>query len=705
MTLWNNRNRTRGDDLFPAPGDGATVYETPPCFSWLPEPGEGPYVVVVRNAGGEVIRATCTENCFVPMRPLDAGEYVWDVFRGDTHRGETRFTVAPDAIPFPRPTAEETLAGVPKGHPRHLFSPADLPGLLVERTTEAATLRRTAERALLCAPIEAPRFLHDPAALPFREYFGLFRCACDRDLVALSLGYALFGDVRFGEAAKARLLAFASWDPDAECSLEDGSRDEIGLSLARCLPSVYDLLYPLLSEGERALVESAVAAYARQCERRLLSVDYLSHPGNSHAGRLPAYLGEAALILSDTDAVDRDTCLRWLSYALKIYGGIFPHYGGDDGGWAEGPFYATSYVRWFLPFFSAVERYTGKSLFARPFYRNLTRFLLTFADPAAENHPFGDGYWSPGESDREWPGFFAQNPFRYYARRFGPPSAQKKSAELENPAYYQLHLLDLFLPTPRETQAPEPGRLTVFPDTGLISMRTAPEHPGENTVCLIRASKYGSDSHRHPDQGGFALFYGGVALLSPSGYFGRRYGSKHHREWTNTSRAHNVPLFGGVGQYENDRRAVGRILAVSDDGSVLSASVEAGDAYPVPVKWTRGFALSDRTLTVTDEFETDAPGGITLCLHTLSRPEPDGVGFRMTHRGVTLICRPIEGIDRPPEICDAFSVGVNDGEPEEYAVTVPPQYHVFYRLPSGCRRATLTFSVLTDGEKRASTAR
>ena len=384
---------------------------------------------------------------------------------------------------------------------------------------------------------------------------------------------------------------------------------------------------------------------------------------------------------------------------LKIYGGIFPHYGGTDGGWAEGPFYATSYVRWYLPFFSAVERYTGKSLLSRPFYRNLTRFLLTFADPAVENHPFGDGYWSPGESDEEWPGFFAQNPYRYYARRFGPPSAEKRSGELESPAFYKLHLLDLFLPTKKETGAEEPGRLTVFPDTGLIALRTKPEDPGKNLVCLIRASRFGSDSHRHPDQGGFALFYGGVALLSPSGYFGRRYGTKHHREWTNSSRAHNVPLFCGVGQFENSYRAVGRVVSATDDGSTLAAEVEAGGAYPVPVEWKRAFALSDDTLTVTDEFSTETPGEVALCLHTLSSPEPDGDGFRMIRNGVTLVCRPLEGIDAPPEITDRFAVGLNEGEPAEYAATMPRQYHIYYRFPSDRRRVTLAFSVLRKPKK------
>ena len=56
MTLWEKRERAQNDDLFPAPAEGATVLETPPCFSWLPAPGEGSYTVVVKNRNGEVLR-------------------------------------------------------------------------------------------------------------------------------------------------------------------------------------------------------------------------------------------------------------------------------------------------------------------------------------------------------------------------------------------------------------------------------------------------------------------------------------------------------------------------------------------------------------------------------------------------------------------------------------------------------------------------
>ena len=102
---------------------------------------------------------------------------------------------------------------------------------------------------------------------------------------------------------------------------------------------------------------------------------------------------------------------------------------------------------------------------------------------------------------------------------------------------------------------------------------------------------------------------------------------------------------------------------------------------------------------MTDEFSTETPGEVALCLHTLSRPEPDGDGFRMIRNGVTLVCRPLEGIDAPPEITDRFAVGLNEGEPAEYAATMPRQYHIYYRFPSDRRRVALAFSVLGKPEK------
>lgn len=677
------QTRTEGRQIFPTPHDGATVEETPPCLAWLPLDGSPLYTVTLTRDGREIWRGETEKNYIIPDIPLEPGTYRWNLFTPDAERGEQSFTVSPDAVRVRRVTAEELLAAVPAGHPRHLFAPADIPVLLSSRKREIETLRRNLEEAYRDGLPERPMFHRSPDALPYREYFGRFRDFLDRDLVALSLGYALLGDEAAGAAARERLLTLCDWNPAGPCSLIGRYGDEVGLSFARCLPSVYDLLYSLLSPAERDLVAWTVAAYAEQCESRLRKLDFCRNPGNSHAGRLPAYLGEAALVLSDSGILPRETLLSWLSLALDIYSGIFPYYGGSDGGWAEGTFYSTSYTRWYLPFFCAVERYTGASFLARPFYQRLTQFFLHFANPDFENHPFGDGYWCSPD-DPEWPGFFAQNPCRLYAARFGPEEAKRRAEAAASPDLFRLHLLDVFIPDgqpPETALTGEVRNFAVFPDTGLLSMHTDLLHTGQDFACLVRASRFGSDSHRHPDQGSFALFFRGVSLISPSGYFGRRYGTKHHLEWLNSTRAHNAPLIGGEGQYPNSHLAVGEILSTSENDGVMTAVISAGSAYPGEITWHRTFVLSGRTLTVTDEISSPVPLAVTYPLHFLSRPEKDGNDLLLTRRGVSLRVTPLEGGLSSLSVTDRFAVGLNEGEPSAYHVTMPEQFHASWSTP------------------------
>ena len=78
------------------------------------------------------------------------------------------------------------------------------------------------------------------------------------------------------------------------------------MSLARCLPSVYDLLYPLLDEKEKVFVARTIKQYAQQSYDRLKAGDFCQNPGQSHLGRLPSYLGEAVLVLKDSNVLPRE---------------------------------------------------------------------------------------------------------------------------------------------------------------------------------------------------------------------------------------------------------------------------------------------------------------------------------------------------------------------------------------------------------------
>ncbi len=676
--------------LFPHPAEGGVTSETPPVFSFLGDPEVSDYTVLVYDDNGELAWEGKTERmAIVPEKILPPGAYTWDVIANagttaEEHRGIWSFRITADAVPFLRPSAVEIWNAIPDGHPRHLFTREDLPELRKSHKRELAVLRRNVALAYADGLPTPPRFHKDPDALAYREYFGRHRDYCDRNLVACALAFFLLDDRNAGAFAKKLFLTLCDWNPLGPCSLCGEWGDEIGLSHARCFPAVYDLLYELLTPKERKYAAQTVACYARQCEDRLRQIDFSANPGNSHAGRLPAYLGEAALVLKDSGVVSAEECMRWLSYVTEIYGGIFPYFGTEDGGWAEGIFYATSYTKWYLPFFSAVARYTGKNYLSRPFYRRYAQFLLHFCHPAYENHPFCDGYWCRPE-DKEWPGFFAQNPMRVYGELSEDPSVRERMMVYPDPDVYLLHLLDIFLPVPPIPNAPaEPvADMAVFPESGFASLHTDVRHIERDLALLIHATPFASGSHRPADQGSFALFYCGKSFITPSGYFGREYGTAHHMRYTNQTIAANAVLIDGEGQPYRDVHAVGRIVDWGEKNGVSHVRTDLTAAYPTLTRYIRTFRLAGRTVTITDEIEADHPVAVTYNLHSLAEPELYGENAAITRQvdnhTVTLSIQPLIGVLAGLTCTNRFAVDLNEGVPKEYQVTMPEQYHLSWQ--------------------------
>ena len=682
-----SQERVNGKQVFPAPGNGACVPENPPVFVWLPmtKDAEQVYECVVWDKQGNVVwRNTVSEHFCVPDEPLPVGTYEWDVQAIGTEfrRGKQSFQVTEKAIVFIRPTLEEVLSGIPKRHPRHLFSKQEIQDIVEKKKPEIDTLKRNIAQAYKDGLPMRPMYHVNESAIPYREYFGRFRDFCDRNLVACALGYALLDDEEAGKFAKKLFLHICDWNPAGPCSLAGPWGDEVGLSCARCFPAVFDLLYPLFTEKERRYAGETVAQYAFQCEQKMSRIHFTSNPGDSHAGRLPAYLGEAALVLWGEGILPEKILTSWLKKALHIYGGIFPHYGGADGSWAEGPFYSTSYTKWYLPFFSAIARYTGKNFLQRPFYRNYARFLLHFGLPDHEIHPFGDGYWCTPDS-KEWPGFYAQNPFRTYADLSAIPKAKEFETTLGAPELFSLHLLDVFLPKqhiPDGYQAADIKDAEAFHDGGFVSLHSDHCTPESDLHVVARASKFGPGSHRQPDNGSFAVFYGGTALITPSGYFGRAYGSKHHRQWFNTTKAHNVILVDGVGQSWEDFRHTAGILSCEMSGEKRKAVLALQPSYPMVESYFRTFEMIGRKqIIIEDVISAKEPVSITYPLHMMSKPKVEPEGITEYRNGIKMTIRMEMEAEYEVAFSDKYDVDLNEGEPQEYHVEQPSQYHIYWQ--------------------------
>jgi len=128
-------------------------------------------------------------------------------------------------------------------------------------------------------------------------------------------------------------------------------------------------------------------ARALQFLKRLQTLPFENSPYESHAGRLPGFLGECALSFIHDWPEARD----WLEYCTLIYMTAYPAWGGDDGGWQEGPSYWGAYMSFAIHFVVALRQATGIDLMQKPFFRNTPFFAFYTATPYHEQRPFGDG--------------------------------------------------------------------------------------------------------------------------------------------------------------------------------------------------------------------------------------------------------------------------------------------------------------------------
>jgi hypothetical protein len=382
-------------------------------------------------------------------------------------------------------------------------------------------------------------------------------------------------------------------------------------------------LSPLLTAEECDFVRPLLVRLAFQMEERLEQDQFKQFPGHSHTSRLPAYLGIAALALHKE--FDATTCERWLNYALMIYRGVLPFYGGADGSWVEGPFYSSSYTKWHHPFFLAVERLSGFSFYNHPFYKNYVKFAVDFVATQERIHPFGDGFWCQREG-KEWPGFFAQNPLRIYAQRFGDQTARHLDRVLESDIEsYKLHLLDV-VPTIPQLKHREMTSCVIESSSDLNHIYYSYAGLGKlsksKMALYYRASQFGNSSHRHADQGNFAFVDHGQNILTPSGSYGYRFGSQHHSLWTRTTQAHNLPLIAGGGQKLDCPSGVAHLIKQKNGPGFSYVVLDLTEAYTgCKHYWRTLVQCADKGIVVFDDIELTEAKEIQWRLHTPSQVE------------------------------------------------------------------------------------
>jgi hypothetical protein len=499
----------------------------------------------------------------------------------------------------------------------------------------------------------------------FREFRGVI----DNGMEPLALAYLFTGDRRYGEAALRILTEVAGWDPEGISSILAPYGDEIGLSLVKTGAHCYDWLYDLMDDSQRELVRRMLIARGNQMLWRLRDRrDFLAYPEESHAGRLPGYLCEHAIALAE-----EPEARVWLDYALRAICTVFPHWGGGDGGWAEGIGYGRAYNTILLPPFEAVRAALGINLWQRPFFRKVRWFFFYCTSPIGEIAPFGDG--GTTGSPRGGASLMI-----HHAQLFNDPACRWWAHQANPNARKSANLINLILPD--EVKPLPPHDLpddAVFRGVGWAALHSDVADPENDTFVLFKSSPYGSISHSHADQNCFCILKGGKALATSSGYYGPSYGMPHHARWTRQTKAHCGILVDGEGQVDRSAEAQGMIRSFNTCDLFGYVCGDATKAYGGRLeKFLRHIALICPGLVcIVDELVAPKPSSFQWLLHAF---EP----FELDEESQTVVSRRQGARMRvwlytPGGFhfsqTDRFETPYNEGIPSKYHRDMPNHYH------------------------------
>lgn len=627
------KEKSRPSMLFPRPYDGHTLPISPPGFCWYPAPGASDYILRITDEAGKILYEKLTGKgpVHLPDKVLGPGTYTWDVFALDdkgkavARRGNESFSIAETFEELPWIPPGELLERVPAEHSRIQYLRSNLP-LIKKRlaTTHKMVwknIKSSADESLNKPAPDYPAYhlTTEPTQrrMEYQKYFQYFRGFIDNALYNLSLAYLMSGENKYAVAAKRILLEVTDWptDYDDVSSVAAQWGDEVGLSMSRYAHKIYDWLYDALTDSEKERVLKMCEGRAWQTYKLLKETEYLTYPGSSHPARLIAYLAEMAIAM----AGEVEGPETWLDFSLKALTTFYPHWGGIDGGWAEGVPYGLWYNNFYIPAFDTLEATAGYNLWKRPFFSSIRYFYLYCTSPLARIRPFGDSAESGGPNSSQSDAFIRL--MDYHANRY----KDGYTAWWIKQVPFSESFKDINTANFNNDVTPRPPvdlpNSKVFRGVGWAGLHSDLSEPANDTFMLFKSSPYGSVSHSHADQNSFAIFKGGVALAIPSGYYGPSYGMPHHAEWTRSTKANNSVLVNGQGQVIRDDKASGTISYFKDQKNHTYLVGDAAPAYMGRLKTFQRHILFLRPgiFLLLDQLEAPSAANFQWMLHAFDK--------------------------------------------------------------------------------------
>ena len=272
-------------------------------------------------------------------------------------------------------------------HPRLFLTSAELPALraLKEQPSHATIWQNMKDSAEWCLE-KTPRreYIAPIAEDPVYEnlYDRFYAMMMDMAITEhLAFAYALSGDERYGDAARAWVLASCrAWKPDADAA-PDGGKAYAVMRLLKGVATGYDLVYERFTDEERAEIRAMLETTARN-----YFVNYFSDATHSgpdfhthHAVVEYSSFGVAALALLG----EVDDAPRWVEATThKFREHLLPKGLAVDGAQIEGATFWASTMHYRMFYLDALKRVTGVDLISEA--RAVMRAELAYASIAAE---------------------------------------------------------------------------------------------------------------------------------------------------------------------------------------------------------------------------------------------------------------------------------------------------------------------------------
>lgn len=690
---------------------GCISPENPARFTWMPGDEDKEYRIEVKDRGGNCryVYEGIDCNFYTPDHVMEPGHYTYSVFSGDRPlvSGQS-FQIPEDAAVTPLPGRAQRYRSV-GCHPRLWLDQEEIKALAGTESNELKAVRtRFLDKGV--RPWLNREVTAEPVRYPGDErVIRLWRqmyLDCQEAFYAVkhcAVAWKVTGEEQYLRTARKWLLALAGWDPDG--STARSYNDEAAFRVTAALAWGYDWLSDDLSEAERAQVKKVLLYRAGEL------YDYVRNQIRIHIKLLDSHgvrslsmaLAPAALALLTEEGEAKE----WLDFIIEYFFSIFSPWGGEDGGWAEGPAYWQSGVSFFTEANCLIRKALGIDVFQRPFFQNTGDFILNTYCQDTRFMAFGD------MSDLgDYPGMKAGYTMRILSAVTQSPNrrqyawyyeqAKKRGQGTEGLFYNygwwsfefdELFFLTLFEAPPAE--AP-PDKLLVrwFKDVGWVCIHQDMADEKKHLAFMFKSSPYGSVSHSHGDQNGFVLHAFGRPLAIQSGYY-VGFWSEMHTKWRRMTKSKNAVLIDHQGQFAEMRKttkaeemngsaktqfdqlisARGNIEVCEQRDGYVYIRGDAAAAYARTVPYLKKnkrhvLFLAGQLFVIIDEIELERQGTVQWLLHGLHKFNLYQNSFESRQGDAGLyVC--LAGGEYYLEQTDVFD-GVDPAETEG----LPPQWHV-----------------------------